>query len=206
VVTTYLRDKIDAYTAWQALEFSGRYTIDAVESPARSLGLDRSRTVLEGSRSRRPTASHRVSTPPPTRAVRQRRPLTSRRSPRMVTVGSLISGDAAAALRRGCQQRGAGRALRPKGRDHRRYGHGTATFGAHDVADKATYPILVVAPRRRCTLPRGSEWYAGMPRTGAGARASCRHFRASPDHTTIQTSPLSRPGHIKTSADPGSLQ
>jgi hypothetical protein len=48
VVTTYLRDKIDAYTAWQALEFSGRYTIDAVESPARSLGLDRSRTVLEG--------------------------------------------------------------------------------------------------------------------------------------------------------------
>jgi hypothetical protein len=39
VVTTYLRDKIDAYTAWQALEFSGRYTIDAVESPARSLGV-----------------------------------------------------------------------------------------------------------------------------------------------------------------------
>jgi len=49
VVTTYLRDKIDAHTAWQALAFSGRYTIDAVESPARSLALGRSRTVLEGS-------------------------------------------------------------------------------------------------------------------------------------------------------------
>ncbi len=48
VVTTYLRDKIDAYTAWQALEFSGRYTIDAVESPARSLGVLTTNVVNTG--------------------------------------------------------------------------------------------------------------------------------------------------------------